>query len=72
MSEGLRDLLASQLLKDNDDTKTNLRDITDIFLDLEDPIDQAAIAMALTGAGVVPAAGIKTLNTEEKHTILKT
>ena len=66
MSEGLRDLLASQLLKDNDDTKTNLRDITDIFLDLEDPIDQAAIAMALTGAGVVPAAGIKTLNTGRK------
>ena len=29
MSEGSRDLLASQL-KDNDDTKTNLRDITDI------------------------------------------
>ena len=66
MSEGLSDLLASQLLKDNDDTKTNLRDITDIFLDLEDPIDQAAIAMALTGAGVVPAAGIKTLNTGRK------
>tara|TARA_B100000035_G_C21033560_1_gene569684 strand:- start:3351 stop:4568 length:1218 start_codon:yes stop_codon:yes gene_type:complete len=66
VSEGLRDLLASQLLKDNDDTKTNLRDITDIFLDPEDPIDQAAIAMALTGAGVVPAAGIKTLNTGRK------
>ena len=66
MSEGLRDLLASQLLKDNDDTKTNLRDITDIFLDPEDPIDQAAMAMALTGAGVLPAAGIKTLNTGRK------
>lgn len=66
MSEGLRELLASQLLKDNDDTKTNLRDITDIFLDPEDPIDQAAIAMSLTGAGVLPAAGIKTLNTGRK------
>ena len=66
MSEGLRELLAAQLLKDNDDTKTNLRDITDIFLDPEDPIDQAAMAMSLTGAGVVPAAGIKTLNTGRK------
>lgn len=66
MSEGLKELLAAQLLKDNDDTKTNLRDITDIFLDPEDPIDQAAMAMALTGAGVVPAAGIKTLNTGRK------
>ena len=66
MSEGLRDLLAAQLLKDNDDTKTNLRDITDIFLDPEDRIDQAAMAMALTGAGVLPAAGIKTLNTGRK------
>jgi hypothetical protein len=66
VSEGLRELLAAHLLKDNDDTKTNLRDITDIFLDPEDPIDQAATAMAITGAGVVPAAGIKTLNTGRK------
>ena len=40
MSEGLRELLKSQLLKDNDDTKFNVRDITDILLfDPEDPVD---------------------------------
>ena len=68
MSEGIKEFFVRQMLKDNDDTKTNLRDITDIILDPEDPIDQAAIAMAMTGVGA-PAAGIMKLgNTGRKAT----
>ena len=66
MSEGLRELLASQLLKDNDDTKFNVRDFTDVLFDPEDPIDMGAAGIAATGVGVPAAAGIKTLNTGRK------
>ena len=67
MSEGLRELLATQLLKDNDDTKFNVRDFTDVLFDPEDPVDIGAAALAATGVGVpIPAAGIKTLNTGRK------
>ena len=66
MSEGLRELLAAQLLKDNDDTKFNVRDFTDVLFDLEDPIDLTAAALTATGAGVPAAAGIKALNTKRK------
>ena len=66
MSEGLRELLAAQLLKDNDDTKFNVRDFTDVLFDPEDPIDMGAAGIAATGVGVPAAAGIKTLNTGRK------
>lgn len=66
MSEGLRELLAAQLLKDNDDTKFNVRDFTDVLFDLEDPIDLTAAGLTATGAGVPVAAGIKALNTKRK------
>ena len=66
MSEGLRELLAAQLLKDNDDTKFNVRDFTDVLFDPEDPIDLTAATLTATGAGVPAAAGIKTLNTGRK------
>lgn len=66
MSEGLRELLAAQLLKDNDDTKFNVRDFTDVLFDPEDPVDIGAAGVAATGVGVPAAAGIKTLNTGRK------
>ena len=66
MSEGLRELLVAQLLKDNDDTKFNVRDFTDVLFDPEDPIDMGAAGVAATGVGVPAAAGIKTLNTGRK------
>ena len=66
MSEGLRELLAAQLLKDNDDTKFNVRDFTDVLFDPEDPIDIGAAGIAATGVGAPAAAGIKTLNTGRK------
>jgi len=66
VSEGLRELLAAQLLKDNDDTKFNVRDFTDVLFDLEDPVDLTAAALTATGAGVPAAAGIKALNTKRK------
>lgn len=56
MSEGLRELLAAQLLKDEDPEISNLRDITDLLLfDPKDPIDYGAATVAASGIGAIPA-----------------
>ena len=56
MSEGLRELLAAQLLKDKDPEISNLRDITDLLLfDPKDPIDYGAATVAASGIGAIPA-----------------
>lgn len=56
MSEGLRELLAAQLLKDEDPEISNLRDVTDLLLfDPKDPIDYTAAGVAASGIGAIPA-----------------
>lgn len=56
MSEGLRELLAAQLLKDEDPEISNLRDVTDLLVfDPKDPIDYTAATVAASGIGAIPA-----------------